>query len=106
MQQTGKYTIVNQTGEAVTEVKLVDNVTGDSVSCCPEGGLEDGASVGLGYSIPKDDDVNNRLTLLFTTASGQTWDFKTLAIEEATICLLAEDARTGATPIRFKLPGE
>lgn len=104
MQQTGKYTIINRTGEVVTEVKLVDNVTGDSVGCCPEGGLQDGASIGLGYSVPMDDDPKGRLTLIFTTASGQTWDFTTLAIEEAPIYLLAEDARTGATPITFIEP--
>lgn len=104
MQQTGMYTIINRTGEVVTEVKLVDNVTGDSVSCCPEGGLQDGASIGLGYSVPMDDDPKGRLTLIFTTASGQTWDFTTLAIEEAPIYLLAEDARTGATPITFIEP--
>lgn len=106
MQQTGKYTIINKTGEVVTEIQLVDNVTGESIGCCPEGGLQDGASVGLGYSVPKDDDPKARLTLIFTTAGGQTWDFTTLAIEEAPIYLLAEDARTGATPISFIDPGK
>lgn len=106
--QTGYYIFENNTGEKIMSVTITDNKNPENwFKASRENGFDPGETIAMGFSIPAEDkDTEHRLTLLFTTASGQTWDFTTLAIEEATICLLAEDARTGATPIRFKLPGE
>lgn len=101
----GYYIFENNTGEKIMSITITDNNNPHNwIKASRESGFEPGESIGLGYSIPKDDDPKGRLTLIFTTASGQTWDFTTLAIEEAPVYLLAEDARTGATPISFIEP--
>lgn len=104
-QQTGIYTIYNQTGENVTYIELTDNVTGASskVDFSPAG-LADGMSVLLTNSIPASEDGNHRLTLKFETESGYVGTFATLSIEEAPITLLAQDALSGATQISFTKP--
>ena len=105
--KTGVYTIVNKTGEQVTEVKITDNVTGDSNVFPSEGSeelFENDETVIMYFDIPESEDGNHRLTLSYKTVSGREESFGTLSIEEVTIDLLAADAMTGATPIAFSMP--
>ena len=93
------------TGATVTELTLIDNVTGTSISFVPENGLKDGEETDICYSIPANEDGTHRLSLHFTIETGENsytgLSFTTLNIEEATIELLSPDAASGATPIRF-----
>ena len=103
--QDGYYRIRNATGATVTELTLIDNVTGASISFIPENGLKDGEETDICYSIPANEDGTHRLSLHFTIETGENsytgLSFTTLNIEEATIELLSPDAASGATPIRF-----
>jgi len=101
--KTGVYTIINKTGETVTEVKITDNVTGlDNVFPFIENEFlaPDGIVV-LYFDIPAEEDGEHRLTLSYKTESGREETFGTLSIEEVKIDLLATDAMTGATPIKI-----
>ena len=106
--QTGIYTVFNETGEKVTELYISDNVSGDKsenmVVDEEFDGLAAGEIIELSYSIPAGEDGSHRLTLSFKTESGYEAAFKTLSIEEAPVTLLAADALTGATPISFFAP--
>ena len=102
--QTGSYVIRNTTGATVTQVMLIDNVTGAAVSFVPENGLADGEEINASYGIPANEDGKHRLTLQFAIEVDGTitsMSFDTLSIEEATIELLSPDAASGATPIHF-----
>ena len=103
--QTGVYTIKNKTGEAVTELKITDNVTGETndFPFVENGVLEGDGLLILYFDIPEGEDGNHRLTLSFKTESGREEAFGTLSIEEVNIDLLAADAMTGATPIAFSM---
>ncbi len=102
-QQTGTYTIYNTTGEKVTGLMLIDNVTGEnSGNLLGEEGLEADAWIVITKSIPVTEDGHHRLTLAFSTESGYQGGFPTLSIEVAPISLLSADAMTGATQIAFK----
>jgi len=103
--KTGVYSIINKTGETVTEVKITDNVTG-AVNVFPtkeDDVLENGNVVVFFFDIPEAEDGNHRLTLSYKTESGREETFGTLSIETVTINLLAADAMTGATPISFSM---
>ena len=108
--KTGVYTILNKTGETVTEVKITDNVTGEAnvFSVNEEEGLSgpftEDTTVVMYFDIPEAEDGEHRLTLSYKTESGREETFGTLSIEEVTIDLLAADAVTGATPIAFSMP--
>ena len=104
--QTGIYTIMNKTGEDVTELKITDNVTGESndFPFIENGVLDSEGLLILYFDIPEGEDGNHRLTLSFKTKSGREETFDTLSIEEVNIDLLAPDAMTGATPIAFSMP--
>ncbi len=103
--QDGYYVLRNATGATVADVILTDNVTGSSIAFSIEGGLKDGESMGIGFSIPAGEDGKHRLTLQYTVETGENtytvYSFTTLSIEEATLELLSPDAITGATPFRF-----
>ena len=104
--KTGVYTIFNKTGELVTEVKLTDNVTGETNDFFAEEDFNfssDGIVV-LYFDVPAAEAADHTLTLSYKTESGREEAFTTLKIEEATIELLAADAMTGATPIAFTMP--
>jgi hypothetical protein len=104
--QTGVYTIKNKTGEPVIEVKITDNVTGESNDWTfteQEPFDADGLMI-LYFDIPEGENGEHRLTLSFKTKSGREEAFGTLSIEEVNIDLLAADAMTGATPIAFSKP--
>lgn len=103
--KTGVYTIFNKTGEPVTEVKLTDNVTGETNDFFAEEDStfsSDGIVV-LYFDVPAAEADQHTLTLSYKTESGREEAFTTLKIEEATIELLAADAMTGATPIAFTM---
>ena len=103
--KTGVYTIFNKTGELVTEVKLTDNVTGETNDFFAEEDFNfssDGIVV-LYFDVPEAEADQHTLTLSYKTESGREEAFTTLKIEEATIELLAADAMTGATPIAFTM---
>ena len=103
--QNGVYNITNAIGATVADVILTDNVTGSSMAYSREGGLKDGESMNIGFSIPAGEDGKHRLTLQYTVETGENtytvYSFTTLSIEEATLELLSPDAITGATPFRF-----
>ena len=104
--KTGVYTIFNKTGELVTEVKLTDNVTGETNDFFAEEDFNfssDGIVV-LYFDVPEAEADQHTLTLSYKTESGREEAFTTLKIEEATIELLAADAMTGATQIAFTMP--
>ena len=105
--QDGYYVLRNATGATVADVILTDNVTGSSIAFSREGGLKDGESMDIGFSIPAGEDGNHRLTLQYTVETGENtytvYSFTTLSIEEVTLELLSPDAITGATPFRFVL---
>ena len=104
-EKIGIYTVINKTGEAVTEVKITDNVTG-AVSVFPDEGevFDNDGIVIMYFDIPGTEDGEHRLTLSYKTESGREEAFTTLSIEEVTIELLAADAMTGATPIAISMP--
>ena len=104
--KTGVYTVINKTGEPVTEVKITDNVTGDTNVFPTEEGAVLGTDevVAFYIDIPENEDGEHRLTLSYKTQSGREETFGTLSIEEVEIDLLAADAMTGATPIAFTMP--
>ena len=104
---TGTYTFFNKTGETITELYLVDNLTGEkgvnyavngfaADACCVITRTVSAAEIEAGYS----------MTVSFKTEGGYEAQFATLHIETAPITLLAQDALTGATPITFKAPEE
>ena len=104
---TGTYTFFNKTGETITELYLVDNLTGEkgvnyavngfaADACCVITRTVSAAEIEAGYS----------MTVSFKTEGGYEAQFPTLHIETAPITLLAQDALTGATPITFKAPEE
>jgi len=100
--QTGKYAIINSTGEDVVMISITDNkdpnntVKNEFTDEFPDGYFD-----AFEFSIPASEDGSHRLTLEFETKSGYKGTFATLSIEEAGIELLAQDALTGATPIAF-----
>ena len=103
--EEAQYTIYNQTGEKVTEIKFTRNDTGE-VALDEKSGLADGASTVL--KIKKDSTVTDKtsFTFSFTTEGGYTAEYKTLGFEVAPMTLIAEDAKSGATPFKFEAPAE
>lgn len=103
--EEAQYTIYNQTGEKVTEIKFTRNDTG-KVALDEKSGLADGASTVL--KIKKDSTVTDKtsFTFSFTTEGGYTAEYKTLGFEVAPMTLIAEDAKSGATPFKFEAPVE
>ena len=100
VRQMGHYVIVNKTGAVVTSLRITDNVSGDMMKA--ETALAPDGQTELGFSIPKDEDGNHRLTFAYTVENEKEERvFGTLSIEDVTINLLAQDAMTGATPIQF-----
>lgn len=105
--QFAHYQFRNLTGDDITALSLTDNKTGEVQQL-----LSEGTSLGkdeilyLSFSVegsePKEE-LEHRYTLSFTTAGGYTAEFKTLSFEDVLIDLLAADAVTGATPIKFNL---
>ena len=101
--QTGKYVIINSTGEDLVMISITDN--NDPNNTVKNEFTDDEFPNEyfdiFEFSIPASEDGSHRLTLAFETKSGYKASFPTLSIEEAGITLLAQDALTGATPIAF-----
>ena len=98
---TGYYTVYNKTGEAVKELSITINATGEKVVAATDMAAD--AVKVIAFSMDGAL-ANDGLTFTFTTESGYEGVFETLHIETTPITLLAADAMTGATPISFFAP--
>jgi hypothetical protein len=104
---TGTYTFYNKTGEKVTELYLIDNLTGEKGVNYAVNGLEADAKYTVTRTVSAEEmAAGYSMTLSFRTESGYAAEFATLHIENAPVTLLAEDAVTGATPISFSAPAQ
>jgi uncharacterized protein (DUF736 family) len=103
------YDIYNVTGEEVTDLYLYRTGSADKGENLIDGAKEDGGKQTISFdAVPEfllDDSGNmGAFTIEFTTASGYTGKFETLSYENAPISLIAEDAMTGSTQIKFGAP--
>ena len=105
---TGTYTIYNRTGETVTELYLIDNLTGEiGENYAGDEGFADGDQRMVTRTITAEEKAAGySMTVFFKTDSGYEARYATLHIEEAPVTLLAADAMTGPTPISFFAPIE
>jgi uncharacterized protein (DUF736 family) len=95
----GTYTIYNATKDSVTSLYLYPTDGSDKgTNLAGDNGLKTGHAIVANYDAGKS---GVKLTLEFTTKGGYTGTFTTLSLETAPITLLAEDAKTGATAIKF-----
>ena len=102
---TGTYTIYNTTGETVTELYLIDNLTGEKgVNYAVNGFAADACWVITRTITAEEKEAGYSMTLYFKTESGYEGQFDTLHIEVAPIYLLSADGMTGATQISFRAP--
>ena len=102
---TGTYTFFNKTGETVTELYLVDNLTGEKGVNYAVNGIAADASYVITRTVSAAEiEAGYSMTVAFKTEGGYEAQFNTLHIETAPITLLAQDALTGATPISFRAP--
>ena len=105
---TAHYNLVNKTGETVTRVFFTNNITGDVIEAWDEADgiteLADGESFTSIINCEADKTGKEffELTLTFVTAGGYEASFPTLHFENVTIELLAQDALTGPTVIKFQ----
>ena len=97
---TGKYQIFNSLGSRVTELYLYKTGEEKGKNRIAQNGLNVGEHITLSF----DADEDTMLTIEYVTEDGKTGKFSNLAIEEAPINLLAEDARTGPTVLEFVKP--
>ena len=103
--QTGTYTFCNKTGETVTELYLIDNLTGEKGPNYAVNGFAPDATYVVTRTVtPEEIEAGYSMTVAFKTEGGYEAKFETLHIEVAPITLLAQDALTGATPISFFAP--
>lgn len=104
---TGTYTFYNKTGETVTELYLINNLTGDKgVNYAVNGFAADASCVITRTVTAEEKEAGYSMTVSFKTEGGYEGQFATLHIETAPITLLAADALTGATQISFFAPAE
>lgn len=101
VQTVGVYTIYNATGEGIAELYLYESGSADKGENYAAGGhgFGDAHAMVLQYDAAEDPSI--ALTLEFKTNSGYSAEFNTLHIETAPITLLAADALTGSTPLKF-----
>ena len=105
--QTGTYTFYNKTGETVTELYLIDNLTGEKGPNYAANGFAADAKWVITRTISAEEkEAGYSMTVFFKTEGGYEGQFATLHIEVAPITLLAADALTGATQISFFAPAE
>ncbi|MBR6184635.1 MAG: hypothetical protein IKQ41_00050 [Clostridia bacterium] len=104
---TGTYTFYNKTGETVTELYLIDNLTGEKGPNYAVNGFAADAKWVITRTISAEEkEAGYSMTVFFKTEGGYEGQFTTLHIEVAPITLLAADALTGATQISFFAPAE
>ena len=102
---TGTYTVYNTTGETVTELYLIDNLTGEKgVNYAVNGFAADACWTITRTITPEEKEAGYSMTLYFKTEGGYEGSFATLHIEVAPIYLLSADGMTGATQISFRAP--
>ena len=102
---TGTYTFFNGTGENVTELYLVNNLTGDKGVNYAVNGFAPDASYTITRTVSTEEiEAGYSMTIAFKTESGYEAKFETLHIETAPVTLLSADAMTGATAISFSAP--
>ena len=106
------YTVINTTGEKITELFITDNATGEKSENYAAEGLSDGDSV----EIKGTKKADYAVTLSFKTESGYEAAFETLHYETVPVWILSKqtveeniaaagpDATSGATPISFMAP--
>ena len=105
--ETGTYTFYNKTGEKVTELYLVDNLTGEKGTNYAVNGFAADAMMVITRTVSAEEiAAGYSMTVLFRTEGGYEAQFDTLHIEKAPITLLSADAMTGATAITFFAPAE
>ena len=105
--QTGTYTFCNKTGETITELYLVNNLTGEKGPNYAVNGFAADAKYVVTRTVPTEEiETGYSMTVAFKTEGGYEAKFETLHIETAPITLLAQDALTGATLISFFAPEE
>ena len=105
--QTGTYTFCNKTGETVTELYLIDNLTGEKGPNYAVNGFAADATYVVTRTVSAEEiEAGYSMTVAFKTEGGYEAKFETLHIEVAPITLLAQDALSGATPISFFAPAE
>lgn len=103
--QTGYYTVYNQTGETVTELAITVNATGETTVVATD--IPAGDVKVIVFTIPGDIEGHGALTFAYTTESGRSEAFPKLSIETAPIQLLSQegiDAMSNATVIKFAVP--
>ena len=104
---TGTYTFHNKTGETVTELYLVNNLTGEKGPNYAVNGFAADAKMVLTRTASAEEiEAGYSMTVSFRTEGGYEAAFQTLHIEVVPVTLLAPDALTGATPISFLAPEE
>ena len=104
---TGTYTFFNKTGETITELYLVDNLTGEKGTNYAVNGFAADAKWVITRTVSAEEiEAGYSMTVAFKTEGGYEGRFETLHIETVPITLLAQDAMTGATPIAFQAPAE
>ena len=102
---TGTYTVYNKTGEKVTELYLIDNLTGEKGPNYAVNGFAADATYVVTRTVSAEEiEAGYSMTVAFKTEGGYEAKFETLHIEVAPITLLAQDALSGATPISFFAP--
>lgn len=95
----GKYTVYNLTGGTLTELYIYEVGKDKGVNIAG-----DGVANGKSVNVTKQTTLDAVFVLEFKADNGENGKFETLHLEEAPICLLSEDARTGATAISFEEP--
>ena len=104
---TGTYTFFNKTGETITELYLINNLTGEQGTNYAVNGMAADAKWVITRTVSAEEiEAGYSMTVAFKTEGGYEAKFETLHIETAPITLLAQDALTGATPISFFAPEE
>ena len=104
---TGTYTFFNKTGETITELYLINNLTGEQGTNYAVNGMAADAKWVITRTVSAEEiEAGYSMTVAFKTEGGYEGRFETLHIETAPITLLAPDAMTGATPIAFQAPAE
>lgn len=103
--QTANYQFQNLTGKVITSITMTDNKTGEALEFLENDTVLEPETI-LYSTIYVDasetkEDLEHRYTLSFKDADGEVYEFKTLSFENVLIDLLAPDAMTGATPIKF-----
>lgn len=98
------YTVYNTTGEKVTELYVYPVDSDDKGTNYAETAMEDGDSVEITETLDASEIESAVYTLEYKTESGREGAFNTLHFETVPICLIAEDAMSGATPLAFQAP--